>query len=73
MIKLNIIIENSKDGYFAYCPELEGCMTQGDNLEEVKANINDAIELYLSTLDDEEIITLKNRHLTTFVQEFDYV
>lgn len=73
MIKLNIIIEESNDGYFAYCPELEGCMTQGDDLDEVKVNINDAIELYLSTLDYEEIFKLKNRHLTTFVQEFDYV
>ena len=28
--KANIIIEKDEDGYYAYCPELEGCQSQGD-------------------------------------------
>jgi predicted RNase H-like HicB family nuclease len=31
-------------GYYAHCSELEGCQTQGDSLEEVMANIKEAIE-----------------------------
>ncbi len=48
--KVSIVIEKDDCGYYAYCPELEGCQTQGDALDEVIANINEAIELYLETL-----------------------
>ncbi len=36
---LPIIIEQDKDGYFATCPELQGCYSQGDTYEEVVLNI----------------------------------
>lgn len=51
---LNIIIEKDEDGFFAYCPELDGCHTQGDSLDEVMTNIKEAIELYLETMSKEE-------------------
>ncbi len=53
-MKVNIIIEKDKNGYFAFCPELKGCHTQGDTLEEVLENIKEAIELYVETLSEEE-------------------
>jgi len=31
-MKVNIVIEKDKNGYFAFCPELKGCHTQGDTL-----------------------------------------
>jgi len=49
-MKVNIIIEKDQYGYYAFCPELKGCHTQGDSLEEVLENIKEAIELYLETL-----------------------
>ncbi len=52
--KVSVVIEKDSFGYFAYSPELEGCQTQGDSLEEVIANIREAIELYLETLSEEE-------------------
>ena len=48
--KVNVVIEKDEYGYYAYCPELEGCQTQGDTLEKVLGNIREAIELYLGTL-----------------------
>ncbi len=48
--KVSVIIEKDEYGYYAYCPELEGCQTQGDSVEEVLANMKEAIELYLETL-----------------------
>lgn len=45
-----VIIEHDKDGYFAFVPELKGCHTQGDSMEEVVRNIREAMELYRSTL-----------------------
>jgi predicted RNase H-like HicB family nuclease len=67
--KVGIVIEKDDSGYYAYCPELEGCQTQGDSFEEVMANIKEAIELYLETLPEEEIkASLSKEILTTSVE-----
>jgi len=52
--KVSVIIEKDEFGFYAYCPGLEGCQSQGDTLDEVMANIKEAIELYLETLTEEE-------------------
>ena len=43
-----IMIEKDEEGYFAFCPELQGCYTQGDTYEEVLENIKDAIRLHVN-------------------------
>lgn len=48
--KVSTIIEKDDNGYYAYCPELKGCHSQGDTLDEVSRNIKEAIELYLESL-----------------------
>jgi len=63
--KVSIVIEKDDFGYYAYCPELEGCQTQGDTFEEVMANIKEAIELYLGTLSPEEIKASLSREILT--------
>ena len=52
--KFAAIIEGDKDGYYAYCPELKGCQTQGDTVAEALANLREAAELYLETLSPDE-------------------
>ena len=51
--KINTVIEKDGHGYFAYAPELKGCHSQGDTLEEVLENMKEAIELYVESLSDE--------------------
>lgn len=68
-MKLTVIIEKDSSGYFAYCPELEGCMSQGDSFEEAVTNIKEAIELYLETMTPEEIKELKNKEVITSTLE----
>ncbi len=63
--RLNIIIEKDEFGYYAYCPDLEGCQSQGDTLDEVTENIKEAIELYLETLSDTDKIRLTAREILT--------
>ncbi|MDP3012462.1 MAG: type II toxin-antitoxin system HicB family antitoxin [Candidatus Hydromicrobium sp.] len=63
--KVNIIIEKDEYGFYAFCPELEGCQSQGDSLEEVMHNIKEAIELYLETLDPDEIKMLLSKEILT--------
>ena len=51
----NVIIEQDEDGiYVARAPEIEGCYTQGKNLQEVLERIKEAIEVCLEA-DKEEI------------------
>jgi predicted RNase H-like HicB family nuclease len=42
-----VIVERDSNGYYALCPELQGCYTQGDTYEEVMENIRDAIRLHI--------------------------
>lgn len=44
---LSIVAEKDKDGYFVFCPELQGCYSQGSTYEEAIENIKDAIKLHL--------------------------
>ncbi len=67
--KVGVVIEKDEHGYYAYCPELEGCQSQGDSLEEVLSNIKEAIELYLETLSEEERnASLSKEILTTSLE-----
>ncbi len=63
--KVSIVIEKDDYGYYAYCPELDGCQTQGDTVEEVLTNIHEAIELYLETLTEEELRALLSTEILT--------
>ena len=45
--KIPVVIEKDENGFFAYCPTLQGCYTQGDTFEEVIENITDAIRLHI--------------------------
>jgi predicted RNase H-like HicB family nuclease len=54
-MKFNVIVKEDKldGGYIAYVPELKGCFTQADSLDELKKNIIEAIEVSLD--ENEEI------------------
>lgn len=43
-----VVIERDRDGYFAFCPILQGCYTQGDSYEEAIENIQDAVQLHIA-------------------------
>ena len=45
--RFSVVVERDEDGYFAYCPELQGCYTQGETYEDALGNIRDAIRLHV--------------------------
>ncbi len=50
---LKAIIHTAEEGgFWAEVPALPGCLTQAETLDELKANLREAIELWLS-VDDE--------------------
>jgi len=55
--RFSVVIQRDKDGYYAFCPELQGCYTQGDTYEAALENIKDAVRLHVEDgLENEEEI-----------------
>jgi len=53
-MRLKVILEPSEEGgYTAVVPSLPGCISEGDNRDEALHNIQEAIELYLESVDDD--------------------
>ncbi len=63
--KVGVIIKKDENGYYAYSPEIDGCQSQGETLEEVIGNIREAVELYLETLTKAEKKALLSREIFT--------
>jgi len=61
------VIEKDEDGYYAFCPELQGCYSSGDTFEEARANLADAIRLHVEDrlAGGEEIRVSESINLTT--------
>ena len=47
---LAIIKPAEEGGYYAYCPLLPGCVSQGETYPETVKNIEDAIKGYIETM-----------------------
>lgn len=53
-MKLKVIIHEAEEGgYWAEVPSIEGCTTQGETKQEVTANIKEAIEGYVLSLEED--------------------
>jgi len=52
--QLTAIIEREGDGYVALCPELD-IASQGRNVEEARANLREAVELFFDAADPSEV------------------
>ena len=52
--QLTAIIEREDDGYVALCAELD-IASQGDTVEDARANLTEAIELFFEVADPSEI------------------
>jgi len=63
--RVSVVVEHDDHGYYAYCPGLRGCQTQGETLEEALINIREAIELYLETIPADERLELLSREILT--------
>lgn len=56
VLQYDSIFEKEEDGgYSVWIPDLPGCASQGDSLEEAMENIKEAMELYLEDADNDKI------------------
>ena len=58
--KLSMICSKQSNGaYFALCPEVKGCFTQGDTYEEAASNLIELVEITLKEdISGEEMQTI---------------
>ena len=49
-MKYLTVIEKTNTGYSAYSPDLDGCVSTGSTVEEVTANMEQAIRFHLEGL-----------------------
>jgi len=72
--KLSMICSKQSNGaFFAVCPEVKGCFTQGDSYEEASANLMELVETTLKedlTREDIQDILLSK---TKIFSEFEIV
>ena len=52
--QLTAFIDRESDGYVSLCPELD-IASQGDTVEEARANLLEALELFFETASPDEI------------------
>jgi predicted RNase H-like HicB family nuclease len=55
-MKYHFKIHVEKNGFWAECSELDGCITQADNREELYTNCEEALNLFLEEPKDSKII-----------------
>lgn len=68
LVKLSVVCQKqSNDSYFAICPELKGCYTQGDTYEEALQNLK---ELAVLTIKEETDEAIKNELSTEKINIF---
>ena len=53
-LRLTAIIEREDDAYVSLCPELD-IASQGSSVEEARANLVEALTLFLETADPSEV------------------
>lgn len=54
-MKIRAIIHTAEEGgYWAEVPALPGCITEGDTMDEVLANLQDAIEGWLEVANNKD-------------------
>ncbi len=61
-MKIRAIIHPAEEGgYWAEVPALPGCITEGDTMDEVMANLKDAIEGWLDVANSRDAIESTDR------------
>ena len=44
-----VVYEKGKKNYGGFAPDVPGCISLGDTLEDIRANLHEALQLYMDT------------------------
>ncbi|HVB51220.1 MAG TPA: type II toxin-antitoxin system HicB family antitoxin [Acidimicrobiales bacterium] len=68
MTEYAVVIERSPNNYGAWVPDLDGCVSTGKTLEEVKLNIAEAITMHLELMREHGEVIPKPSAQVTVIQ-----
>ena len=72
--KLSMVCTRQSNGsYFAICPEVNGCFTQGDSYEDAVDNIKELVEITVKKELSEEEINEISLSKTKIFSEFEVI
>jgi len=55
-MKYHFKVHKEGTGYWAYCLEFDACVTQADSMDELKKNMEEALNLYLEEPADSDLL-----------------
>jgi predicted RNase H-like HicB family nuclease len=67
MHRFLIVIEKAKNNYSAYSADLPGCIATGITVEEVKKNMQEAIEIHVRRLKEDNLPIPESHSLAEYV------
>lgn len=63
-----IVIEKANGNYSAYVPDLPGCITTGDSVASVEAEIRDAIRFHIDGLKEDGLPAPEATSIADYVE-----
>ena len=63
-----IVIEETKTGFSAYSPDLDGCIATGTNRDEVEQKMKEAIMFHLEGLREEHLTIPTPHSFSTYLE-----
>ena len=63
-----IVIERAENNYAAYVPDLPGCVSTGETLEDVEKNIREAIQLHVDGLREDGLPVPESSAVCEYVE-----
>lgn len=67
MSRFLVVIEKAENNYSAYSPDLPGCVATGATVEEVKKNMQEAIEMHVKGLREDNLPIPEAHSLAEYV------
>jgi predicted RNase H-like HicB family nuclease len=67
-MKYLVIIEETKNGFSAFSPDLQGCIATGTSKEEVEKNMKEAIAFHLEGMDSEGLEVPQPHSFSTYLE-----
>lgn len=63
-----IVIEETKTGFSAYSPDLDGCIATGATRNEVEKTMKEAVKFHLAGLEEERLPIPKPHSFSTYLE-----
>ena len=67
-MKYLVIIEEARNGFSAFSPDLQGCIATGSSKEEVEINMKEAIAFHLEGMDSEGLEIPQPHSFSTYLE-----